>query len=118
MSYILNYKSKFFHDIEEAIIFLKGIDAIKESISCPKCCNDIYLKLFVKNGEKIFIYKCSKKTCRYTKNLMATSIFSNTKIKIDVLLFTIYCILGNVSNYFYESLVNISEKTFIRIKYN
>ncbi|KAG0419798.1 hypothetical protein DMUE_6362, partial [Dictyocoela muelleri] len=25
---------------------------------------------------------------------------------------------GNVSNYFYESLVNISEKTFIRIKYN
>lgn len=116
MNIDLNYKNQIFHNINDAVQFLIDINAVQTYIVCEKCHDSVNLRKINKRGDVIYLYKCTKKNCRFSKNLMSCSVFKGTKIKLPTLLFSIYCIMGNISNYFFTALVDCSENSFIKLK--
>ncbi|KAG0438923.1 hypothetical protein DMUE_2790, partial [Dictyocoela muelleri] len=116
MTMNLDYKSKYFHKLDESITFLLEINAIRREITCETCQKTIELKKYRSSSSYVYKYRCSRKICRFSRNLLSLTSLKFKKIEIPVLLFSIYLAIQNTPNHIAINILNITKKTYIGIK--
>jgi ISXO2-like transposase domain len=99
---LIDLKNIFFNE-SEAIQFLFDNRLLYKQPLCGKCRKNTY------NYQKL--WKCSNKNCNWCISIYRDTIFSNSNLKPNIILFLVYLWLSKCSNHSIITMTNLSSST-------